>query len=101
MEKLRKESKKYRERARMADEYAHRLVDALVRLDGRLADPNDLEFKDEFLEDEGKIEAAITELITVKPGLRARTFSGDVGAGSRGSATGEAPDLIKFMQGVL
>lgn len=79
VEGLRQESAKYRDRAKGADDLRHRLHDALVRLDGRLADPSDLAYADENLDD---VPAAITDLIERKPHL-ARKPSGDVGQGVR------------------
>ncbi|OBC08991.1 hypothetical protein A5784_06335 [Mycobacterium sp. 852013-50091_SCH5140682] len=83
VETLRQESAKYRERAKGADELRHRLHDALVKLDGRLADPTDLTYSDENLDD---IARAITDLIERKPHL-ARKPRGDVGQGVRSEST--------------
>ena len=51
VEELRRENARYRERARSADTYAKRLHTELVRATGRLADPTDLEFTEEHLDD--------------------------------------------------
>lgn len=79
VEGLRQESARYRERAKAADALRHQLHEALVRLDGRLADPTDLTYSDTHLDD---ITAAITELIGRKPHL-ARKPHGDIGQGAR------------------
>lgn len=92
VEELRQESAKYRDRAKGADDLRHRLHDALVQLDGRLADPTDLAYADEHLDDVG---AAITDLIERKPHL-ARKPSGDVGQGNRG--TGESANLLGILR---
>ncbi|CRZ17985.1 hypothetical protein [Mycolicibacterium neworleansense] len=81
VESLRQESAKYRDRAKGADDLRHRLHDALVNLDGRLADPTDLTYADEHLDGDALADA-ITALIESKPHL-ARRPSGDVGQGVR------------------
>lgn len=101
VEKLRKENAKYRERAGKTDELAHRLHTALVAADGRLADPADLEFNEEHLDDPEALAAAVAELIERKPGLRAQKLRGDVGAGDRGSRRDTPPaDLISLIRGL-
>ena len=55
---------------------------------GRLADPTDLPFTDDLLDDEGladtvKVQAAVDELLARKPHLAARRPRGDVGQGAR------------------
>lgn len=84
VEKLRKESAGYRERARQADDYAQRLHTALVSATGRLADPTDLPFDAANLDDEQALTGAIDELLTRKPHLASRRPFGDVGQGNRG-----------------
>ncbi|OBK84672.1 hypothetical protein A5649_03985 [Mycolicibacter heraklionensis] len=92
VEGLRRENAKYRSQAKGSEELRHQLHDALVRLDGRLADPTDLAYADEHLDD---ITAAITDLIERKPHL-ARKPSGDVGQGNRG--TGESANLLGILR---
>lgn len=99
VEKLRKESATYRERAKAADELGKRLHEALVKLDGRLADPADLPFDAEHLDDPAALDKAIDALVTTKPGLRARGFTGDVGQGSRGVKKPTGVSLIDLMRG--
>lgn len=99
VEKLRRESAGYRERAKRVDELERRLHAALVKADGRLADPADLEFNVEHLDDAEALEAAITDLVERKPGLRARQYGGDVGAGKRGGSNVKPVDLIELMRG--
>lgn len=99
VEKLRRESAGYRDRAKRVDELERRLHAALVAADGRLADPADLEFNVEHLDDPEALEAAITDLVDRKPGLRARRYGGDVGAGKRGGSNVKPVDLIELMRG--
>lgn len=105
VEKLRKESAKYRDRAKQVDEItaerdglARRLHAALVASDGRLADPTDLEFDAAHLEDGQALSQAIGDLIARKPGLRARKIGGDVGAGKRGTPKTREVDLINIIR---
>lgn len=98
VEKLRKENAKYRDRAKRTDELAHRLQVALVAADGRLADPEDLDYAEEYLDDPEALTEAITDLIKRKPGLRSRKFTGDVGAGDRGSKHKAPVDLLQIMK---
>ncbi|WP_308280567.1 hypothetical protein [Williamsia sp. DF01-3] len=57
-----------------------------MRATGKLADPTDLPFNAEHLEDPDALAAAVDALIEAKPHLKARRFVGDVGQGGRGSA---------------
>ncbi|OBB18556.1 hypothetical protein A5761_08720 [Mycolicibacterium setense] len=88
VEKLRTENGKYRQRAGEADTLAQRLHTELVRATGKLADPTDLPFDAEHLEDTDKLSVAINELLETKPHLATRRPSGDIGQGQRGPATG-------------
>lgn len=98
--KLRREAAGYRDKAKDRDALAQRLHVALVAADGRLADPEDLPYSEEYLEDPEALADAITELISRKPGLRAQQVTGDVGQGRRGSG-GKAPaDLISIIKGL-
>lgn len=100
VENLRKENAKYRNRAKHADALARRLFVAMVREDGRLADPNDLAFDEALLDDPEGMSAAIGDLIGRKPGLRAQQVRGDVGAGARGAKRQPPADLISIIRGV-
>lgn len=100
VEKLRKESAKYREKAKRTEELEHRLHHALVAADGRLADPADLEFSPEHLEDPEALAAAVTALVKNKPGLKAQKFTGSIGAGDRGTPKKAPVDLISLMRGM-
>ena len=80
-------------------ELQQRLQDNLVIADGRLADPKDLPFNPEFLEDPGALDAAIAALIKSKPGLKAKKFAGNIGAGKQGATKTPKPDLITAIRG--
>ncbi|WP_218220236.1 hypothetical protein [Nesterenkonia sp. Act20] len=97
VEKLRDENAKYRQRAQRADELAHELHRSRVEATGRLADPTDLEFSDEHLNDADKLTAAIDELLTRKPHLAARKPSGNIGQGSvtHGTSTVDLAGLLR------
>lgn len=97
VEKLRDENAKYRQRAQRADELAHELHRSRVEATGRLADPTDLEFSDEHLDDADKLTQAIDALLTKKPHLAARKPSGNIGQGpvSRNTSTVDLAGLLR------
>jgi hypothetical protein len=97
VEKLRKESAGYRERAGQADQLAERLHTALVAATGRLADPTDLPFDVGHLDDAEALTAAIDELVERKPHLKTRRPSGDVGQGA-GGAKGTDVNLADLLR---
>lgn len=74
-----------------------KLHTALVKIDGRLANPDDLPYSVEHLDNPEALDAAITALIESRPGLRARSVSGDIGQGTRGNNSGSV-DLIELMR---
>jgi hypothetical protein len=84
VEKLRKESQGYREKAKTADDLATHLHTALTAATGKLADPSDLAFDAAHLDDADALTAAIDALLAAKPHLRSRKPVGDVGQGQRG-----------------
>lgn len=102
VEKLRRESADRRERARTAearaDDYAHRLHTALVKLDGRLTDPAALPFNADHLDDADALAAAIDNLVAERPELKARRAAGDIGAGTRGDKRRAAGDLMDMLK---
>ena len=75
-----------------------RLQTALVQIDGRLADPNDLPFNPEYIEIPEELEQAIDDLLARKPRLAARHVMGDIGAGARGASTATNFDLIEELR---
>lgn len=87
---------KAREAGELAEQRAAALFTALVKLDGRLADPSDLPFSEEYLTDEAALGSAISDLLERKPGLSARQYLGDIGAGVKG---GNSSTLIELMRG--
>lgn len=85
VEKLRRENASYRDRARISDA---RLHTELVRATGKLADPTDLPFNIDHLEDGDALSAAIDELLARKPHLASRRVAGgDIGQGASSAAT--------------
>lgn len=88
VEDLRKENAKYRTRAQQSDALATRLHVELVRATGRLADPSDLPYDPEHLDDEAVLTAAIDDLLTRKPHLGDRRPRGDVGQGAIETGSG-------------
>ena len=88
VQRLRDEAAGHRVRAKRADALAAALVTAQAAATGRLADPTDLPFSEDLLDDDGlvddgKVRAAVDELIARKPHLAARRPRGDVGQGAR------------------
>lgn len=97
VEELRRENGKYRQRAQEFDSLANRLHTELVRATGKLADPTDLPFDAEHLDDPDKLTAAIEELLARKPHLAARRPAGDIGQGPSAPAAGV--DLAAILRG--
>lgn len=94
VEELRRENGKHRQRAQRV---AHRLHSELVRATGRLADPTDLEFDEDHLDDPEALNAAIDELLARKPHLASRRPTGDIGQGNRGP-TSEPFSLLGLLK---
>ncbi|MCB0931654.1 MAG: hypothetical protein KDB71_07110 [Mycobacterium sp.] len=97
VEELRQENGRYRQRAAQADTYAQRLHTELVRATGRLADPTDLPFDAEHLEDGDKLSLALDDLLARKPHLSNRKPVGDIGQGAAPSAG--TVDLAAILRG--
>lgn len=89
VEKLRRESGGYRDRAKAAetrsDELAHQLFRMRVEATGKLADPDDLPFDADLLADDDKLHAAVDELLAKRPHYAKRTATGPVGQGVTGN----------------
>ena len=98
VEKLRKEAAEARLKAKKADDYAQQLFSARVAATGRLADPNDLPFNADLVDDLPGLEAAIDDLLTAHPHYAARTPRGDIGQGITG-ASGADVDLAAMLRG--
>jgi len=96
VEKLRQEAADARVKAKRTDELAQRLHGALVTATGRLADPSDLPYVEEHLDDEAALTAAIDDLLGRKPHLASRRPVGDIGQGA--TATSESVDLAQMLR---
>lgn len=93
VEKLRGEAAGHRTKAKEAEAKVEtavaeavkplqeRIFGLLVAGTGRLADPTDLPFNPELL-DEAKLTAAIDSLLAAKPHLAKRKVQGDIGQGT-------------------
>ena len=79
---------------------ARRLHAELVRADGRVSDPADIPFDPAHLDDEAALTAAIDAAIESRPGIRARQYGGDIGAGNRGGSQRPPVDLIQLMRDI-
>lgn len=93
VEQLRRENAEARVGAKKSDALAARLVTVLAGSTGKLADPSDLPYSDDLLDEDGmpdetKVLAAVDELLTRKPHLAATRPVGDVGQGARGETAG-------------
>lgn len=101
--KLRQESAGYRDKAKTAetraDELGRQLFLARVAATGKLADPADLEYNPDLLDDTDKIGAAIENLLASKPHFASRKPVGnaDIGQGIRGDTVPEVRlmDLLR------
>ena len=89
--RLRREAGRYRRRARdaeqRADELARELYSARVAALGELADPADLPYDPELLDDPDGLAVAVAELLDERPHLRSRRIRQRIGQGE-GSAAG-------------
>lgn len=84
VERLRRESAKYRDRASDRDALAERLHRALVEQDGRLADPADLPYEPEHLDSAESLTEAIDALLEAKPHFAAKRLpETDLGQGKQ------------------
>ncbi|SPM31575.1 hypothetical protein [Mycobacterium terramassiliense] len=97
VEKLRKESAGYRDRAKTAEDRADslskRLFYARVAATGRLSDPSDLEYDEAAVTDDNALNAAIDTLLELKPHYKSRVPRGEVGQGLKDSAPAQV-DLL-------
>jgi hypothetical protein len=96
VERLRRENANYREQASNATRFAQRLHTELVRATGRLADPTDLPYDAEHLEDAATLGNAIDDLLARKPHLASRRPVGDIGQGANGN--GSPVDLAGLLR---
>jgi len=94
VQKLRDEAAGHRVKAKRAEALSAALVTAQAAATGRMADPTDLPYDEEMLDDDGlpdvgKVTAAVEEMLKRKPHLAARRPRGDVGQGARPEVTEE------------
>lgn len=82
-----------------ADKYARALFEARIAATGRLADPSDVPFAAELVDDTEKLTAAIDALLAAKPHLASRKpVWGDVGAGQTKSSD-SGPSFADLFRG--
>ena len=99
VEELRGENATYRNRAKDAETKADELAQALwterVRSLGVLADPADLPYDPEALDDLEAIRSKADELLSSKPHLRTRKITERAGQGERGTETVSLVELLQ------
>jgi hypothetical protein len=88
VEKVRRESAGYRDRAKTAearaDELARALFTARVTATGKVENPAEIAYNADILDDADALSQAIDDAITERPYIKARKVTGSVGQGSRG-----------------
>jgi hypothetical protein len=102
VQRLRDEAAGHRVKAKRADALAQRLITAMAAKTNRLADPTDLAYSDDLLDDDGlpdeaKVLDAVEELLAKKPHLASRRpQDSDVGQGAQADAdTVSLADLLR------
>lgn len=102
VQRLRDEAAGHRVKAKRADTLAARLVTSMAAQTSRLADPTDLAFSPDLLDDDGlpdeaKVADAIEELVARKPHFASRRPAGtDVGQGAQvHAASVSLADLLR------
>ena len=98
---LRQEAAQGRVKAKRADALARQATKAITASDGRLIDPDDLAFDEQFLDEEGlvdsdRVRAAIDALVERKPHLAARRPSSSLTQGAQ-PAPGQV-SLLDFLR---
>lgn len=103
VQRLRDEAAAHRVKAKRVDVVTQRLVTAMAAQTNRLADPSDLPFSPDLLDDDGlpdesKIAEAIEQLLAKKPHLASRRPQhSDVGQGAQAEAdTVSLADLLRM-----
>ena len=99
---LRQEAAQGRVKAKRADALARQATKAIAASDGRLIDPDDLAFDEQFLDEEGLVDAdrvrvAIDSLVERKPHLAARRPSSSITQGAQ-PEPGQV-SLLDFLRG--
>ena len=101
VEKLRDKNHNYRTRARdaeqRAEQLARELFTARVERLGRLADPSDLPYDAELLDDPDALGEAVSELLTARPHLAARRAAGNIGQHEHGGS-GDTFSLVEYLR---
>lgn len=101
VEKLRKENKGYRERAKTAegnlDASLRELFRHKVERNGKLADPDDLPYDAELLADDDALDNAIDDLIAKRPHYGKRKING----GSAGQGVTGDKEQPRSLMGIL
>jgi hypothetical protein len=101
VEKIRRESAGYRDRAKSAegrvDELSRALFTARVEASGKLADATDLPYSADLLDDPAALDAAVDILIGDRPHYAKRAPKGDVGQGNRGDSAAR-PSFASLIQ---
>jgi hypothetical protein len=102
VQRLRDEAAAHRVKAKRVDVVTQRLVTAMAAQTNRLADPTDLTYSDDLLDDDGlpdesKVAEAIEQLLATKPHLASRRpHDSDVGQGAQPeSDTLSLADLLR------
>jgi hypothetical protein len=94
---IRKEAADHRGKAKAL---STRLHTELVRATGRLADPTELDFDPDHLDDPDALNTAIDELLTRKPHYAARAPQGHVGQGVKDQGA-EPLNLVTHLKSLV
>ena len=102
-QKLRRQAQRYRLRARdassKAERYARELFTARLAALDMLADPSDMTFDLELLDEPDALAQAVAELVKRKPHLAKRLASGDIGQGAGAGGNPGDVSLVSLING--
>lgn len=98
---LRDESAAGRVASRERDALSRRVVRQAVAATGKLADPDDLPYSGDYVNDPAALSAAIDDLLTRRPHYASRRPTGDVGQGVRGDSGAAGASLADILRGGL
>lgn len=102
-QKLRRQAQRYRLRARdassKAERYARELFTARLAALDVLADPSDMTFDLELLDEPDALAQAVAELVKRKPHLAKRLASGDIGQGAGAGGNPGDVSLVSLING--
>ena len=102
-QKLRRQAQRYRLRARdassKAEHYARELFTARLAALDVLADPSDMTFDLELLDEPDALAQAVAELVKRKPHLAKRLASGDIGQGAGAGGNPGDVSLVSLING--